>query len=353
MKKIVELFKVKAIKGDVGVEIEVEGKGLKEVFTDVWKTEIDGSLRGRYPNTCAEFILARPIPVGAVEAAIINLKEELKGAEFDFSYRTSVHTHVNVQHLEFQQLLAMLYTYYLLEEPLMTFAGKKRKGNNFCLRLQDAEGVLNVVTKLFEFGEQGTMYVKPDQVRYSAMNIEALRKYGSVEFRGMEGNIDEKRIQKLCTALVRIREYGVKQDTPEAVYERFSELGSIPFMQEVLGDIADDFHYARAEKDMLVSFSISLDLPFAFKRLLAKPKKEKGVLEEGGIVDYDTAIKLIRAGGHVEAHEEEEGMYVIIDLPKPKVKKVAWPAGAFNDIQLNIDPVNAWAVAPVQGDRIA
>lgn len=351
MKKVIELFKgLKVAKGDVGIEIECEGKNLKEIFTDVWKTTHDGSLRGRYPDQTAEYVLDHPIPVGAVEAAIINLKESLEGATFEFSYRTSVHVHVNVQQLKYEQLLAMLYTYYLLEEPLMTFSGKKRKGNNFCLRLQDAEGMLQTVNKMFEHGEFGIKFIPQDVIRYSAMNLEALKKYGSVEFRGMEGNIDVNRIKTLCMALVRIREYGDRCDTPEAVYERFNELGPIAFMNDVLGDVADEFYYPRALKDILTSFSISLDLPFAFKRFASRPAKKDGEWHVGDIVDYDTALKVQRAGGQV-VHSDVPHMYEV--TVAPVVRKVA-KAVKFDQVIADdwLDaaiPVPVWNAAQVRG----
>ena len=350
MKNVSQLFELKAAKGDIGVEIECEGKGLKEVVNDVWRTEHDGSLRGHYPQTCAEFILTRPIPVNAVEAAIINLQEELKGAKFDFSYRTSVHIHVNVQKLEWQQVCAMLYAYYLLEEPLMTFAGKGRKGNNFCLRLQDAEGVLETVEKLFAQGERGPAFIQADQIRYSAMNIEAIKKYGSLEFRGMEGNIDEKRIQTLAKALVAIREYAVANDTPEAVYERFNHIGPIPFMQEVLGELTEDFFYPKAMRDMLTSFSLSLDLPFAYKRFAEQPPRKAGEYKVGDIISYDEAVVLAEKKGYSFIPAAGR-TYELVEVPKPEMVRIVPPAKPKPQVAFD---AGAWAeLRAVQGPIFA
>ncbi len=47
MKKVFQLLnKAKAIPGDVGIEIECEGRNLGIVDSKYWSTEQDGSLRG-------------------------------------------------------------------------------------------------------------------------------------------------------------------------------------------------------------------------------------------------------------------------------------------------------------------
>jgi len=363
MKKVSELFKAKAVKGDVGVEIEVEGKGLSLVDDAVWRTESDGSLRGEFPKTCAEYIFQTPIVVSAVKAAIMSLKESLgPKAVFEFSYRTSVHVHVNVQKLEYQQLLAMMYTYLLLEEPLTTFAGKKRKGNNFCLRAIDAEGLIDMLNQLFEMGEQGPLMIRNDAVRYSAMNIEALKKYGSLEFRAMEGNIDEERIQTWCSALVMVREYGEALGTPEAVYDRFNALGVDAFMDDVLGHLSHLFKYAKVERDVLTSFSITLDLPFAFKRFL-KALKARGEAKwvVGDLLGYDDAIKAQAEGCVLKG--QANGLYKVVGLPvamkapkfkkpEPKMDADGWIIHDDVDMPEEIEPAPAWPQLRAEDFRV-
>ncbi|KWH03706.1 hypothetical protein WT58_24030 [Burkholderia territorii] len=270
----------------------------------VWRSEDDGSLRGHYPDTRCEYILTSPLKIDAVGAALKTLKDDLDaaGAELKFSYRCSVHVHVNVQQMEYQQLLAMIYGYYLLEEPFMTYCGKSRKGNNFCLRLSDAEGVLDTLTRMFETPDM-LHAMGHDHNRYAAMNFEALQKYGSLEFRGMEGNLDVKRIETWCKALVRLREWAIKQDTPKAVYELYTRLGPIVFLEDVLGDLVGDFQYARCIKDIQKSFSISIDLPFSFrlhKEEAPKAKKKKPDWQIGDFMTHADAIKFVARGGRVE-----------------------------------------------------
>jgi len=324
MKKVIELLVNRKTDGDVGIEIECEGKGMIEMDGAVWRSEDDGSLRGIYPQTRCEYILTKPLKINAVKAALTTLKDDLnaEGAVLNFSYRCSVHVHVNVQQMQYQQLLAMIYAYYLLEEPFMTYCGKSRKGNNFCLRLADAEGVLDTLTRMFEHPDY-LHAMGQDHNRYAALNLEAIQKYGSLEFRGMEGNLDVKRIDTWCKALVKLREWSVKQDTPKAVYELYTRLGPIGFLEDVLGELAGDFQYARMIKDIQKSFSISIDLPFSFRLHKDEPKKERAVdgYRIGDILTHQQAVELVGKGGEVAVAPDapnEEMRFAVKKLPRPK-----------------------------------
>lgn len=330
-----EFLKKKVVKGDIGIEIEVEGNNLKAVDNAVWRSEDDGSLRGRFPDSRCEYILASPIGVEHVLEAVSGLKEELKGAEFKFSYRTSVHVHVNVQKMKLEHLLSMMYAYYLLEEPMMNFCGKKRKGNNFCLRLADAEGVLEHVMHMFELGFDGIQHIPGDMARYAAMNIEALRKYGSLEFRGMEGNMDAVRIDIWCRALVALRNYGETKESPKEVYQEFMQIGAEGFMKVVLGDLQEHFTYARVYKDIQTSFSISIDLPFSYHP--AEKKRNYWEYEVGQTVKYDIALQIQRNGGAVVNTGLPNKWSVAVQAKKPVAKKVE--IGGWEAQQIIVDEI--------------
>jgi hypothetical protein len=254
----------KPIAGVFGIEIEAEGTGLSIVKSKYWKTEADGSLRGQYPEDCAEYILKKPIQPEDVEPALKELVKALEGAEFDFSYRTSVHIHVNVQPLTYVQLLNFIYVYLLLEEPLITYCGKSRKGNRFCLRMADAEGVLDTLENMFSGGER-MFAIGNDNVRYSSMNLAALGKYGSLEFRGMRGTMEVDVIKTWTQALYKLREFAMQVENPKQILSLLNQFGASKFMENILGDLYEVFKYPRMLKDIARSYSLSLDLPYAYK----------------------------------------------------------------------------------------
>jgi hypothetical protein len=268
MKKLLEFLALNRTDGDLGVEIEVEGENLPAVFENGWKTEDDGSLRGGL-----EYVFEGPCSLPEVKNRLVYLKKRFKDykAAPKFSFRTSVHVHLNVQQLTYNQLLNVIYTYLLIEEPLMNLCGEERKGNRFCLRLADAEGMLDSLNKLFGGDEKSLQRIQNNKMRYAAINIEALGKYGSLEFRAMKGNMDTDKIVMWCNSLLRVREFASKFANPTEIYNTYIKEDAKQFFSSVLGDCAASFEYPELVHDIQRNFSLSIDLPFAF----AKKKEAK------------------------------------------------------------------------------
>jgi hypothetical protein len=102
-------------------------------------------------------------------------------------------------------------------------------------------------------------------IRYAALNLAALTKYGSLEFRAMRGNLDVNVLHTWVSALIQLRNYAMEIDNPTKIYEEFCTLGCVGFFERVLGEYAKPFHYPKMEKDLQRSFSLSLDIPFTYK----------------------------------------------------------------------------------------
>ena len=287
MKKLFEILgQQPLLDRDVGIEIECEGDNLVEVNNAFWKTVDDGSLRGGYPNQRAEFVLKKPIPIKNVNAALTQLVKAQENAKLNFSFRTSVHVHVNIQGLTEPQLINMIYTYMLLEEAMMNYCGRDRKGNRFCLRLADAEGILDAITYLITHGIKEFMYnYHEDQVRYSGLNLAAITKYGSLEFRGMRGNLDLNVLNTWCNALVNIRNYAMNVEKPRDIYDDFIEGTPTEFLHRVLKDYAAPFISPKIDKEMQKSFSLSIDIPHTYSvyRANKKIEEEKVNVKKPGI----------------------------------------------------------------------
>ena len=272
---ILQILNLRKTAGDVGIEVECEGHGMFFVDSPFWKSEDDGSLRGMFPEERCEYILKKPIPAKNVKAVLSDLSKALaaNGAVLDFSYRTSVHVHVNVQELNIDQVMNIAYTYLLLEEPLANFCGKQRKGCQFALRLVDAEGLLDYLGNVFEFGDVAIRNIPKDTIRYSAINFEAIQKYGSIEFRGMRGNLDVELLSQWVDILMNIREFAKKYDNPLALFKVFRSVGAKGFLAMAIGeDNTKVLTYPRIEQEIQRNFSLTIDLPVLFKKLDAKRK---------------------------------------------------------------------------------
>ena len=274
MTKLFEILGIPApIRGDFGLEIEVEGQRLPNYRTYLWSTVEDGSLRNGL-----EYVIKGAISHEYVKTAL----EELQGAfdeaksNISFSFRTSVHVHMNMQTLTITEIFNCIYTYLLLEDALMNYCGEQRKGNRFCLRAADAEFSYDVIEQMFSEGVAGLAQVPYNKARYAAINIEALSKYGSLEFRGMEGNMDIPRISNWCSALLALRNFAQKHKDPMDIYKAFDNQTSEEFLVSVLGDLSKLFTFPGMDRAFKRSFSLAISLPFAFQKgELARAKQYK------------------------------------------------------------------------------
>jgi hypothetical protein len=278
MKKIYEILRQESTKGDVGIEIEVEGRKLVlPADKSVWKGERDGSLRGDFPDYSCEYVLRKPLPLAKVKPALEELKETLKDSELDFSYRTSVHVHVNVQDLTAPQLLNLVYTYALLEDVFMNYAGKSRRCNRFCLSIQDAEGTLDAIRAIIRDGVATMALREEAYIRYAAINLAAIAKYGSVEFRAMRGNLDVGILVNWVQSLMCLKRFAQNYENVFAIYNRFVEIGAEEFAKEVFQEYLPSITYKGINEDITKNFSLTIDIPFEANRMrdLRKEVKEE------------------------------------------------------------------------------
>lgn len=281
----------KPTEGDFGIEIECEGANMRAVKGAIWKSEPDGSLRGEYPESACEYVLTKPVTFAEVEPALDALIKLNKAAEFKFSFRTSVHVHVNAQLLTVDQLLNLIYTYLLLEQPLVNYCGDSRKANRFCLRLRDAEGLLDGVNHLFTMGYDGFAHLRNDRNRYASINLEAFNKYGSIEFRAMRGTMDKAIILPWVSMLNNIKSFAMEMENPKAIHDLFRSVGANDFMQTVLGEENTKIlTHDSCERDINESYSLTIDLPYAYVAY-----KKQADMPKPPPLDFGMKIKMPRA----------------------------------------------------------
>ena len=192
--------------GEVGIEIEVEGRNLpkiQSILPATWNYHNDGSLRG---EDNAEYVLARPLSFSDVPAAVNDLWDKFKKYEtvLDDSNRTSVHVHLNVQTFHMNRLCAFAALYFSVEELLTEFCGENRVGNLFCLRAKDAPNIITCFKRLLR-EEVGPGSIA-ENFKYGGLNVYAISKFGSLEVRTMRGVSDADSVIQWVSILQRIYE---------------------------------------------------------------------------------------------------------------------------------------------------
>lgn len=232
MKKVITEFKVKPAKGDLGIEIEVEGSNLPtpEKF---WRREADGSLRG---EESAEYVFSRPRTLKEAREALDYLAQCYIDNEsvIDDTVRAGVHVHVNCQDLTMVELYNFMTLFFVFENVLTKFCGEYRQGNLFCLRACDADRILHVIRAAAK-DRKFRQWFHHDNNRYAAMNIKALGDYGSLEFRAMRSTSDMDIIYIWAKILYDLREKAKTYTSPYEIIAGFSQYGSREFMKQVFG----------------------------------------------------------------------------------------------------------------------
>lgn len=229
------LLSTQPVKGDIGIEIEVEGnKFQKTQIPAPWSYHKDGSLRG---EDNAEYVLKAPIAFEKVPEAIEILWQMFAnyGSVLDESNRTSVHVHLNAQKFHMNRLAAFLALYFSVEELLTAWCGDHRIGNLFCLRAKDATAI---VSSLKKFIQSDGKYEIRDGMHYAGLNAQALYKFGSIEIRTLRGVNDPKTILDWVSILERIYKLSADFSDPREIPGLLSSEGPMNYLDLVLGDKA-------------------------------------------------------------------------------------------------------------------
>lgn len=215
--------------GEVGIEIEVEGSNFPNL-NYYWRRDHDGSLRG----DSAEYVLKSPVKRKTVRKALMYLKKNLsKGSVVSETNRTGVHVHINMLRQTNVQVFNMIVLYIIFEDLLVEWCGQDRVGNHFCLRVKDAKNLLRILRRCAEQGSLASGF--SDRVRYAALNINAMPRYGSLEFRALRGTVNPVTIETWVRLLLKIKDYSSKFETPFAILEEFSKQGVEQFTDDVFG----------------------------------------------------------------------------------------------------------------------
>lgn len=220
-----------------GIEIEVEGSGVTlntpKLPVHEWKVVADGSLRGE------SFEAVQREPKGLTEscAAVKNFYEVItaNGAKIHDSMRAGLHIHLNCQNITLKRMFTFMTAYYCIEDMLVDYLGEERAGNLFCLRLSDAEDISFAIANCLKKESLGAIgYFTNDNLRYAAMNLVSLSKFGTLEFRAMRTPTTAEPVIEWLKILDRLYLGSKKFDNPAALISAMSANGEKEVLSSLL-----------------------------------------------------------------------------------------------------------------------
>lgn len=194
-----------------GVELEIEGYNFGNESSKpfgLWYSKNDDSLRG----ISCELVLSMPCKdtklyqqVGTVARHIANWTNQIQP-----SFRTSTHIHIDVSQLLLPQFIKLYTAFALFEELFFNWhSNSNRRESIFCTpcsaNIRHMRDMLNGLyyndTSMFNKAATKSLH---SNVKYFAINLGAVRTYGSIEIRMFPLLKSEQQLRRVLYAIHRI-----------------------------------------------------------------------------------------------------------------------------------------------------
>jgi hypothetical protein len=222
--------------GTYGIEIEAESLKKHPIleFT-FWDVKEDDSLR----HFGKEYVLKAPVFYNMVPEALDEFATKTSKIKFlQDSISTSVHVHVNMLPEEWVTLANFLTIYMLTENLLIEYSGEYRRNNLFCLPIRSVPYVQKLCNQIFTY-VQAKNYkfqrrLDEEQIKYAALNLSTLFRFGSIELRSFRGITDIPTIQSWIDIVQRMLEFSRQKITPPVIMDSYKDKGA-EFLYEVFG----------------------------------------------------------------------------------------------------------------------
>ncbi len=222
---------------DYGIEVEVEAnshgpalENLRNTKVMGWKQVGEDSLRSG-----VEFISKEPVGREKKDKHVDLLYHALGKLDIAWtSQRTSIHVHINMSHCDMLQTYNFLTAYFLLENLLLSYCKPGRLGNLFCLSLADCDYIVEEIRKdLSNYNFMSFVMLK-DRIRYGAINIGALGKFQSLEFRSLQGSATADEVKEWSTMYAYLRDASMKYRSPEHIVDDYFTSTPEDFVRRLL-----------------------------------------------------------------------------------------------------------------------
>lgn len=251
----------------IGIEVEVEKcRSTIGLDTNLWEVKEDNSLR----DSGMEFTTRGGLFGNDLDTAVQNIMETAKRNNWNISERTGLHIHMDCRSLEHKEFALLCLLYALVERPIFKFVGDDRDTNVHCAPWFAAQHDLKHISAMMINENQDTWDASIKVIqRYSALNLAALSKFSTIEFRHMKTSFSPERLRLWINVLMSLRKFAVDfmadHDSLDELLMFFSGEGPSRFFKEVFQEYAEPLQYPELERDLWSGIPIAQDLLYMYK----------------------------------------------------------------------------------------
>jgi len=245
----------------IGLEHEYEGvKDLTlpdHTFADFWTYHEEGSLK----DHGAEYVFATPLFGVDAYNALEWLVAHAKDSGWKCTKRTGIHVHLDVRDLTVPQLAGMSIVYAAVEPLLYHWIGDGRDSSHFCIPLYRADeallGTCSIIRCAFKDDKtdgHSTLGEAEAFQRYAGYNLQALHKFGSVEFRQLQTTHDLGRITDWINIIMSLKATAFKLPQSDgAVVRMLQHMGAKELLHYIFpSHLAEKLYTDKSEEQLFV-----------------------------------------------------------------------------------------------------
>lgn len=233
----------------VGMEFEWENtqaftilsSSVKEVaeFYKYYSPHNDGSLR----NNGMEFVFNGPKTGTGILTALDLMEEISRKYNFQASYRTSLHLHLDMQDTSIpDDIDTFNILYCIFERFFYKFVGKNRDTSNYCvpwyMHPQHFQVYKKAIRGYGSSNDLAAVFKNNKSFKYSGLNMFSLGDFGTVEGRQAPVDMQKAKIIIWTNVFMRLKKWVLEHRhvQGEAVFTHLEKTGPLQFMLEVFGD---------------------------------------------------------------------------------------------------------------------
>lgn len=327
----------------IGLEHEYEGVKdstlPRHTFADFWAHHEEGSLK----DYGAEYVFATPMFGVDAYNAIEWLVSHAKTSGWKCTKRTGIHVHLDVRDLTVPQLAGACILYAAVEPILYRWVGDGRDSSHFCIPLYRADSALSdtcsIIRSAFQDEKEdghSALGLAGDFQRYAGFNLQALHKFGSIEFRHLQTTHDLVRITDWINMVMSFKATALKLPQSDgAVVRMIQRMGAEQLLHYIFpAPLADKLYTSKSEEEFITrGLPSARDIAVHGCGAAAWVRKDFPRGEHKGFLKWIKGAKEVKVADDYEP-PLEEGIFV--DEPEPRL-----------DDDEDMEPIRAVAARPV------